>query len=167
MLHYRIVRRWGTCVPQFLSRDTYMTNAMTFSPATGRSLVPGHGLTPLVPSPFSACTGRPWPGQWCCTMHVLAQITDSHLTSFRKEKYSEQRTTPLSHLILVPAPQWYRHCFAEPKLSNSLHWIWVQLYSVSVQHFPQVTQRLDKKNHLLFPVLAALERWISYRMDDP
>lgn len=83
-----------TSVP--LQRDTYMTNAITFSPATGRSLSPGHGLTPIVASPFSGCTARPQQGQWCCTTEMaLAQITDSQASSryiFRKEKYSQQRT---------------------------------------------------------------------------
>lgn len=112
------IELWGGGVPQFLSKET-PTRPMTFSPATGRSIAPGHGF-------------KRWPRS--------LTLRSAHLTSLRKEEYSQQRTTPLSHLILIPVSQRYRCCFAEPTLSNRVHWIWVYLYSVNAQHLPQVTQ---------------------------
>lgn len=45
----------------------------------------------------------------------------------------------------------------------SLQWIWVHLYSVSVQCFPQVTQRLDKKSS---PISSAgSPRKVSFLQD--
>lgn len=82
------------CASVPLQRDAYMTNAVTLSPATERSLAPGHGLTPTVPSPFSGCTAR------TVVLHHTSVSPDHRLSG--QLTLSEKRSTLSKELLHPP-----------------------------------------------------------------
>lgn len=127
---------WGACVPQLLSND----QSIDFLTCHWKEPFPKPWINTYCAITLLRMHSQTRQGQWCCTTRVvLAQTTDSQVSShysFRKDTYSQQRATPLCHLIWTPASQWYRPCFAEPSLSNSLHWILSTLLFSECTRFP-------------------------------